>query len=186
MVGLHGSGGGFAGMAGPAGLLASHGMAVYVPHYFERTGTTEIADKMTIMRNFPAWMKTMWDCMSFVEKLPQTDPARIGGMGFSLGAYLVVASATIDQRIKAVVEISGGLPKEMKLFMRRLCPMLVLHGAEDGVVPVSEADHLQQVLEKKGVPYEMKIYPGAGHSLQGEVWVDAEARTLAFLKKHLA
>lgn len=173
-------------MAGPGGVLASRGFAVYVPHYFDRTGTTEIADKMTIMRNFPAWMKTMWDCMGFVEKLPQTDPARIGVMGFSLGAYLCVASATIDERIKAVVEVSGGLPKEMKFFMRRLCPMLIMHGAQDGVVPVSEADHLQQVLEKKGMPCEVKIYPDAGHSLQGEAWVDAQARALEFLKKHLA
>ena len=43
VIGLHGSGGGHASMAEPAGLLATQGFAVYVLHYFDRTGTTEIS-----------------------------------------------------------------------------------------------------------------------------------------------
>ncbi|PYX64104.1 MAG: hypothetical protein DMG74_14230 [Acidobacteria bacterium] len=138
VVALHGSGGGHTTMSEPATLLARHGFAVYVLHYFDRTGTT-FADKQTIFRNFPLWMKTLWD----------------------------------------------GLPKEMKLFVRRIPPVLILHGESDPTVPVEEAYHLQQVLEGKGVPYEMQIYPGIGHSFTGEIWRDAGLRTLAFLKKHL-
>ncbi len=74
----------------------------------------------------------------------------------------------------------------MKFFMRRLCPVLILHGEADPTVPVQEAYHLQRVLEKKRIPYEMQIYPGAGHGFEGPVWQDANARTLEFLKKHLA
>ncbi|PYX14431.1 MAG: hypothetical protein DMG87_20100 [Acidobacteria bacterium] len=88
--------------------------------------------------------------------------------------------------VRAVVEFFGGLPKEMKFFMRRLCPVLILHGEADPTVPVQEAYHLQRVLEKKRIPYEMQIYPGAGHGFEGPVWQDANARTLEFLKKHLA
>ena len=74
----------------------------------------------------------------------------------------------------------------MKLFMRRLCPVLILHGADDPTVPVEEAYQLQKILEKKKIPYEMQIYPNAGHGFTGEIWRDAAQRTLAFLKKHLA
>jgi len=185
VISLHGSGGGYAGMSEPARLLAQQGFAVYILHYFDRTGTT-FADKQTIFKNFPIWMKTLWDAVSYVEKQPQVDTERIGLMGFSLGAYLSLSAAAIDKRVRAVVEFFGGLPKEMKLFMRRLCPVLILHGDADPTVPVEEAYHLKQVLEKKGIPYEMQIYPGAGHGFSGDVWRDAGMRSYAFLKKYLA
>lgn len=185
VIALHGSGGGYAGMSEPASLLAGQGFAVFVLHYFDRTGTTEL-DQATIFRHFPAWMKTLWDAVGHVERQPKVDAAHIGLLGFSLGAYLSLSNAAIDKRVQVVVDFFGGLPKEMKMFMRRLCPVLILHGAADATVPVAEAYHLQQVLEKKGIPYEMQIYPGAGHGFSGEVWRDAGLRTLAFLQKHLA
>ena len=185
IIGLHGSGGGHASMFSPADLLAANGFAVYVLHYFDRTGTAE-ADRETIFRHFPLWMKTLWDSVSFVAGQPQVDPERIGLLGFSLGAYISLSNAAFDSRIQAVVEFFGGLPKEVKFFMRRLCPVLILHGEADPTVPVEEAYHLQQVLEKKQIPYEMQIYPETGHSFEGAIWQDAEMRTLEFLKKYLA
>jgi carboxymethylenebutenolidase len=186
VIGLHGSGGGHASMAGPASLLAEQGFAVYVLHYFDRTGTTEIDGLQTIFRHFPVWMKTLWDAVSFVARQPQVDPHRIGLLGFSLGAYLALSASAIDSRVQAVVEFFGGMPKEMKFFTRRLCPVLILHGEQDKTVPVEEAYHLQQILEKKHIPYEMQIYPGIGHGFSGEIWRDAGLRTLAFFEKHLA
>ena len=185
VIGLHGSGGGHASMADPACLLAEQGFAVYVLHYFDRTGTTEIDGLQTIFLHFPVWMKTLWDAVSFVAQQPQVDPERIGLLGFSLGAYLALSASAIDARVQAVVEFFGGMPKEMKLFTRRLCPVLILHGEQDKTVPVEEAYHLQQILEKKQIAYEMKIYPGVGHGFSGEVWRDAGFRMLRFLEKHL-
>ena len=185
VIGLHGSGGGHASMADPAALLAEQGFAVYVLHYFDRTGTTEIDGLQTIFLHFPVWMKTLWDAVSFVSRQPQVDPERIGLLGFSLGAYLALSASAIDARVQAVVEFFGGMPKEMKLFTRRLCPVLILHGDQDKTVPVEEAFHLQQILEKKQIAYEMKIYPGVGHGFSGEVWRDAGLRALGFLEKHL-
>ncbi len=185
VIGLHGSGGGYATMSDPAAMLAAQGFAVYVLHYFDRTGTTGVADKQTAIRHFPVWGKTVWDAISHVVRLPQVDTERIGLLGFSLGAYLALSVASVDARVKAVVDFFGGFPKEMKFFMRRLCPTLILHGDADPTVPVEEALHLQQMLEKKNVPYEMQIYPGVGHSFHGEIWDDARRRTLAFLQKYL-
>jgi len=165
-------------------LLAEQGFAVYVLHYFDRTDT-QFADKQIIFRNFPIWMKTLWDAVSFVEKQPGVDRERIALLGFSLGAYLSLANASIDGRLRAVVEFFGGLPREMKLFMRRLCPVLILHGEADPTVPVEEAYQLRDLLEKKSIPYEIKIYPGAGHGFENEIWRDAGLRTLQFLQKHL-
>ncbi len=185
VVGLHGSGGGFMSMAEPCRALAARGFAAFVPHYFDRTGVVEIS-KTNLIRYFPSWMKVLWDAVSHVAAHSQVDASRIGLLGYSLGGYLAVCNASIDPRIQAVVECFGGLPKEMKWFMRRLCPMLILHGEADPVVPVAEAYHLQQVLVDKGIPYEMHIYPQVGHGFIEETWHDASARTLAFLQKYLA
>jgi carboxymethylenebutenolidase len=185
VIGLHGSGGGHMSMGDPASLLAEQGFAVYVLHYFDRTGTTEIDGLQTIFRHFPVWMKTLWDAVTFVAGQPQVDPEHIGLLGFSLGAYLALSASAIDSRIQAVVEFFGGMPKEMKFFTRRLCPVLILHGDQDKTVPVEEAYHLQQLLEKKKIAYEIQIYAGAGHGFRGEIWRDAGLRTLTFLRKYL-
>jgi dienelactone hydrolase len=186
VLALYGSGGGVSGMNEPAAMLATQGFAVFVLHYFDRTGTTQVTDKPTIVRNFPAWGKTVWDAISHIEKHPQVDASRIGFLGFSLGAYLALSVASVDPRVKAVVEFFGGFPKEMKFFMRRLCPVLILHGEADATVPVQEAYDLQSLMEKKGIPYEMKIYSGVGHGFENEVWRDAGLRSLQFLQKYLS
>ena len=186
VLALYGSGGGVEGMGEPASMLAAQGFAVFVLHYFDRTGTTQAHDKPTIVRNFPAWGKTVWDAISHLEQHPQVDAKRIGLLGFSLGAYLALSVASVDPRVQAVVEFFGGFPKEMKFFMRRLCPVLMLHGEADATVPVQEAYDLQALLEKKGIPYEMKIYPGTGHGFENDVWRDAGLRSLQFLQKYLA
>jgi len=171
-------------MADPAAQLADQGFAVHLLHYFDRTGPVK-EEKSAIVMNFPLWMKTLWDATSFIEQQPNVDPQRIGLIGFSLGGYLAMCGSSIDPRIKTVVEFFGGFPKEMKLFMRRLCPTLVLHGGNDAIIPVSEAHYLQKMLEDRKIPHEIKIYPGVGHGFNGEVWKDARVRTLAFLQKYL-
>ena len=111
VIALYGAGGNVSGMERYAGLLAAQGFAVYLLHYFDRTGIAS-ADKPAIMRNFPLWMKTLWDATSFVETQPPVDGKRIALLGFSLGAYLSLANSAIDHRVKVVVEFFGGMPKK--------------------------------------------------------------------------
>lgn len=185
VLALYGSGGGVEGMNKPAEMLAEQGFAVFVLHYFDRTDTTQATDKATIFRHFPTWGKTVWDAVGFIAQHPQVDADRIGLLGFSLGAYLALSVASVDSRVKVVVEFFGGLPKEMRLFMRRLCPTLILHGEADPIIPVAEAYDLQEMLEKKNIAYEMKIYEGVGHGFDHATWLDAGMRAVQFLQRHL-
>src|SRR5438034_2314785 len=65
VIGLHGSGGGHSTMAEPSGSLAARGFAVYVPHYFDRTGSVEVSREI-IFGNFTSWMKKLWDSLSVI------------------------------------------------------------------------------------------------------------------------
>jgi dienelactone hydrolase len=185
VIGLHGSGGGYPVLFGPARLLAAHGFVAYSLHYFDRTGT-EVAGRGTAFLHARAWMKTIRDAMAFVSTQPNVEPQRIGLLGISLGAYLALAVASTDERVKAVVDYFGGFPREMKLLMRRFCPVLVLHGEADEVVPVAEAHYIQTIAERRNVPCELKIYPGVGHGLTPETMQDAARQALDFLNRHLA
>ena len=75
----------------------------------------------------------------------------------------------------------------MKLFMRRLCPTLILHGEADPTVPVQpRPTTCNACLEEKGIPYEIKIYPGAGHGFEDQtIWRDGGREPADLSKKYL-
>ena len=184
VLALYGSGGIREGWAEqPARLLAGQGYSVFVVHYFDRTGTVW-ADRETTRTNFPVWMGTVGDAISFAAQHAFVDANRIGLLGFSLGAYLALSVASLEPRVRAVVEFFGGIPEELHGFTR-MPPILILHGEQDRVVPVSEAIRLQQLLTRAGTPYEMKLYPAAGHGFNGLQLLDAGQRTVKFLRKYL-
>jgi carboxymethylenebutenolidase len=184
ILALHGSGGIREGWAEqPARLMAGRGYSVFVVHYFERTGTVW-ADPGTTRANFPDWMKTVGDAITFASQHASVEAKRIGLLGFSLGAYLALSVASVEARVKVVVEFFGGLPEELYGFTR-MPPVLILHGEEDHVVPVGEATRLKLLLERTSTPYEIKIYPGAGHGFSGLQLFDAGQRTIQFLKRYL-
>ena len=184
ILALHGSGGGHDTLAKTAYPLAQLGFNVYVPHYFDRTGT--VAAQMPQMYvNFPLWIKTLWDAVSLVASQPTVDPQRIGALGFSLGAYLALSLSGIDSRIQAVAEYFGGIPREVRPFLRRLAPTLILHGDADTVVPVAEAHRLQKLFEERRVPYEIEIYTNETHHFTQFTRALADARMQAFFQKYL-
>lgn len=166
------------------GPLAELGFAVYVPHYFDRTGTTD-AQMPEMFLNFPLWMKTLWDTVSLIANQPAVDGQKIGALGFSLGAYLALSLGGIDKRVKAVAEYFGGLPREIRPFLRQLPPTLILHGDADPVVPVAEAYSLQKALEERKVPYEIEIFPGETHHFTAATRAVADAHMQAFFAKYL-
>src|SRR5207244_9681798 len=59
IVGLHGSGGGHAIMSDPAALLAANGFAVYVLHYFDRSGTSRAA-RANIFDHVARCLQHLW------------------------------------------------------------------------------------------------------------------------------
>ena len=84
-----------------------------------------------------------------------------------------------------MVECFGGVPEVLAHLVGALPPVLILHGEEDRVVPVSEARRLERLMREQGLTSESHIYPGQGHTLTGEALADASRRARTFLRKHL-
>ena len=184
---LHGSGGMTVGgfmVRNLACELARQGYVVVLPHYFDQTDTT-IADIKTMVVKFPTWMKTVADASTYALSLPNARGDRLALVGFSLGAYLSLSTSTFDPRVKVVVDYFGGLPDLLKIRADRLPPTLILHGDADPIVPVSEAEKLEKLLETNHIPFEKKIYAGAGHGFFGASDKDATDRVVKFLSQHM-
>lgn len=66
-------------------------------------------------------------------------------------------------------------------------PLLILHGANDPRVPLSEADQVADAVRSRGVPCEMFVYDDEGHGLNKlHNRLDAYPRVVDFLSRHLS
>jgi carboxymethylenebutenolidase len=196
---------------GAARRLAARGYRVLFVHYFDRTGEgpkdaeglgdqfkrclagTATKEQAAASRTrFLEWTAAVRDAVAYARRLHGVDKERVGLVGFSLGAYLALSAAADESlRVTAVVEFFGGLPREARRGLKALPPVLGFHGDKDQTVPVREAEDLRGLLADRGLPGEVQIYKGVGHvfqkdgQLQWGAALDAESRTVAFLRKHL-
>lgn len=92
---------------------------------------------------------------------------------------LMVAPVKPGQRPPAtpITKLLGGHPSELpKLaamanpvtyITAKAAPFMIVHGANDKIVPPSQSQILHDALKKAGVPVTLKIIPGADHGLAG-------------------
>jgi dipeptidyl aminopeptidase/acylaminoacyl peptidase len=158
--------------------LATRGMRVDLPHYFERSGTSGRASFSRPL-DFLGWMEAV------DEVLEAAGPGPTGLVGVSLGGYLSLAVAGRDERAGAVVVVCGGMPAILTSGFSRMPPVLILHGNDDRVVPPSEARTLADWLKGRGTPHELVMYPEEGHHFTDVASADALRRTTWFLQQHL-
>lgn len=186
VVMLHGADGLNGGTAyrAAARALAAAGFQVFLVHYLDRTGERR-ASFATLVQNFPVWVETVRDALSFVAARPGVDPDRIGVVGVSLGAALGLAAASQGAGIAAFVSYFGPYPDGALKAGGRFPPTLILHGGADPIVPVANAHAIEALLRDAGASVTTRIYPGQGHGFQGTAERDATGRALAFLRDHL-
>jgi carboxymethylenebutenolidase len=118
------------------------------------------------------------------QALAPSEPLAL--VGFSRGAGIAALRAS-EGRTEPVVLVSGmyegwndigstvpGGQPEVNVVDRVdgwRVSALILHGMDDGAVPVSQAQDLEAALRARGVDVESHYYDGAGHNLSGEAAV---------------
>ncbi len=169
-----------------AGELCYATLALSLPGY----GRTEIAGGPTA----PTTRAVVLDAIALARQLPWVDAKRLYLYGFSRGA--VVATALINQieAVKGVLLLAGAydLPRLYRdthsIWIRKLlnpngdaapklqnylpeterwsAPTLILHGTEDDVIPVSQANLLRDQLQGFGKPHRLVLLTDRGHWLR--------------------
>ena len=184
----HGSGGAVSYWLNRFGpQFAAFGVGVHAPHYFDKTHTTRATAEMILDgQHFPAWLRALEDAISDLRARPEVDAQRIGVLGISLGGYLAVALGVGDPSLRLIIELSGGVPPGWEHRVSpAMPPTLVLHGAEDTIVPLSEAKKLQRILTEAGARCQTEIFPEENHWFSAQAGPKLLMTCGAFLAKYL-
>ena len=114
--------------------------------------------------SFDATIRQVLDEHGFADRL-----ARVAFVGFSQGTIMSLdAIASGRWPVAGVVGYSGRLASPPPLRPARDIRVLLVHGDADAVIPVSETPAASESLQALGVPVEMHILPGLGHTINGE------------------
>jgi carboxymethylenebutenolidase len=183
---LHGSGGIHMVGGGTedryAEALASRGIAAYVVHYFDATGTF-IAGLDAEAREYWKWVQVVHDAVDWVRARPEVRPSHIGLFGHSMGAYLAVGAAATNPHVSRVVLLAGGLEPVAVDSIKHMPPTLLLHGTADDQVTIAEEDTLLQLLKRRRTTVVTHRYLGEGHDFGDVAAVDAVERSARFLSE---
>jgi uncharacterized protein len=133
---VHGAGGDRTGAVAHAELLARHGFGVLV---YDSRGRGE-SEGSPVGFGW-GWPKDVAGALAFLRRRSDVDPQRIGGLGLSRGADVLIQVAAEDQRLKAVVA--------------------------DGATGGSFADYRNLGEEAEGPPFYLTMYTAA-RVLSGE------------------
>ena len=135
-----------------------------------------------------AWVRANAKAYSF-------DPKRIVLLGRSSGAgaamQLAYSNAGRKLGIRAVVEMSGALHGKLDSIQRGDAPLCIIHGTNDTLVPVAEAQALAARAKEVGLPYEIYLLEGRGNGHVKSFAREVDGVSLlehadAFLRVHLA
>lgn len=120
-----------------------------------------------------------------------TDAFAAGISRYGVGDARTLATDTHDFEARYLDGLIGPLPEAEALYLERSplghterfrVPVLLLQGAEDDVVPPSQAEAIRDALAARGVPHAYVLYEGEGHGFRrAETIVHSLESELAFL-----
>ena len=113
-----------------------------------------------------ALAKARFDAALDLLKQEKTvDPDEIAAVGYCFGGSVVLNMARAGEPLKAVLSFHGGLgtdhPAQAGTVKARIASFT---GEADPFIPAAQVDAFRQEMDKAGVNYEVKTYPGAKHA----------------------
>jgi carboxymethylenebutenolidase len=192
-----------------ADWLAEHGFLAVAPDllHWGRRGRCVVAAMRDVTRGggrsfdeieaARSWLAARDDCTG-----------RVGVIGFCLGGGFAVLLAGSGGYDAASVNY-GGVPEDAERLLSGACPTIGSYGAKDRSLRHDPA-RLERALAAHGIPHEVTLYPGAGHSFLNDhtgerspAWAvlagwlvpseyhepsatEARQRIIAFFTEHLA
>lgn len=180
-----------------ADALTAAGIDVYLARYFTvadlpvfdpKTSTRQRREVYETER-FEGWAGRVSSVVTAILARPESS-GRIGLLGFSLGGFVAAGTAARDDRIAALAVLYGGMPDAMVSSVKRLPPLLELHGDADRNVPFAKGQELVKLADAVGSTAEQVTYPGKDHGFDfsdtDPATLDAIGRVTQFFQSRLA
>jgi carboxymethylenebutenolidase len=196
---------------GLARRLADDGFAVLALDPYRKTGRgdfTDVAGALAWIAQLsdPLVLETVQEAVDALAAHPAVAGRKIGVTGFCMGGQYALLSACSVRGLSAcapfygMVRYAPGLDPARKprapldALTDLSCPVMGFYGAEDAIIPPADVEALRARLAASGQPYELHLYPGAGHAFMNEARVemyrpsaaaDAWPRLVGFLRTRL-
>jgi dienelactone hydrolase len=103
------------------------------------------------------------------QRMSGVDPERVVAIGYCFGGAAVLELARSGAPLDGFVSFHGGLETPNgQDYSEVEGPILILHGGEDPIAPMTQVATLAEELNEAGASYDMEIYGGAQHAFT--VW----------------
>jgi dipeptidyl aminopeptidase/acylaminoacyl peptidase len=122
--------------------------------------------------------------------LTGTDAFACGASYFGVAELLHFAQDTHDFESRYLDGLIGPLPEARGLYEQRAplshvdslsCPVLLLQGLDDPIVPPSQAELFRDALVRNGIPHAYRAYEGESHGFRrADTIIDARQSELSF------
>ncbi|NVJ65706.1 MAG: S9 family peptidase [Gammaproteobacteria bacterium] len=123
------------------------------------------------------------------------DKFKVGMSRYGVADLLSLAQDSHKFEIRYLDSVVGPLPQAKQTYLDRSpcehtdklsCPILLLQGADDKVVPPSQSEAMVNALKAKGLAYEYIEFEGEGHGFRKpETIIKAFEAELVFYRKYL-
>lgn len=179
-----------------ADVLTEKGIDAYFLHYYTETDIRTLETLSTKERReaydaerYRAWTARVSSTLTAI--LARGDSSdRLGLLGFSLGGFVAAATAARDERVSALAVLYGGMPDKFAPQVKRMPPLIELHGDADHNVPLATGEALVKLTKAVGAPGEQVKYAGRGHGFDfadnDPAANDAVERVSRFFQAHLS
>jgi carboxymethylenebutenolidase len=168
-----------------AKALSGRGYVTAVPQYYE--------DDNPHLSDTTPHDRTLSDAISFVAKRADVDAARLGLIGFSLGAATAMTFVASQPQgtVKALADFFGFLTPAIRAGISRFPPTIIFHNKHDLIVPVTNSQELDRLLPST-IPHELvepydEHWQEVNHAFKpgGTADVDSRAKATDWFVKHL-
>lgn len=129
--------------------------------------TTHPADAKTFMQeasaDFPREKARFDAALAKLKARPDVDPAKIAAIGYCFGGGVVLDMLRSGEAFVLVATFHGSLGSKLRAKPGNKTRVLVLHGAEDPMIPREAVTAFKKELDEAHWRYEVVEYPGAKH-----------------------
>jgi dienelactone hydrolase len=163
-----------------AEMVARLGYVVFAPDIFgggivPKDVPEMIAQTVVYNKDRPLMRARAMAGFDVLRQNPMVDTAKLAVLGYCFGGTVAVELAEAGAPIVGTVTIHGSFrnftPGAAKNIKGRV---LILHGAEDPVAPLSEVDILVKDLRAAKTPWQLELYSGTEHGFSTPKNADEE------------